>query len=205
MCGVVCHRAVWLVLSCLNWSGVSRYVNFAICWENITLYYRARIVTACHFVPKILSMKEWIHFLDPSVYKTCGIWYGVAFLDSGYKHLCDSSMSKSPILDCVRDKGKSNAGGSVDTGRSNAEDPAKNFPGNFENRSVRRSKANANYESWYSYKITKLLILWAAKDETQTKWRAREHFVVIWFMTPCSSVGVYRHFGGTCCFHLQGV
>jgi hypothetical protein len=29
---------------------------------NITLQYRARIVTTCHFVPKILTIKEWVHF-----------------------------------------------------------------------------------------------------------------------------------------------
>jgi hypothetical protein len=38
------------------------HVTFAICWENVTLHYRARIVTTCHFVPKILTIKEWVHF-----------------------------------------------------------------------------------------------------------------------------------------------
>jgi hypothetical protein len=45
------------------------HVTFAICWENIILHYRARIVTTCHLVPKIWAIKEWVHFLDPSVYE----------------------------------------------------------------------------------------------------------------------------------------
>lgn len=28
--------------------------------------------------------------------------------------------------------------------------------------------------------------------------------VLLWAMTTCSLVGGYRHFGGACCFHLQG-
>jgi hypothetical protein len=31
----------------------------------ITLQYRARIVTTCHFIPKILTIKEWVHFFGP--------------------------------------------------------------------------------------------------------------------------------------------
>jgi hypothetical protein len=77
----------------------------------------------------------------------------VAFLDIGYKYLYESTISKSPILDCVRVEDKSNAGGSVDTGRSNvigqinAEGSAMSFAGNSENRSVERPKATADTES----------------------------------------------------------
>jgi hypothetical protein len=30
--------------------------------ENIMLQYHIRIVTTCHFVPKILTIKKWVHF-----------------------------------------------------------------------------------------------------------------------------------------------
>jgi hypothetical protein len=36
-------------------------LSYAQC-ANITLQYRARIVTTCHFVPKILTIEEWVHF-----------------------------------------------------------------------------------------------------------------------------------------------
>ena len=42
--------------------------NHAICWENITLQNRSRTVILCHFVPKILTIKEWVHNFSPSVY-----------------------------------------------------------------------------------------------------------------------------------------
>jgi hypothetical protein len=32
---------------------------------NDSLSLRARIVTTCHFVPKILTIKEWVHFFGP--------------------------------------------------------------------------------------------------------------------------------------------
>jgi hypothetical protein len=31
----------------------------------LQLHYRSRIVTTCHFVPKILTIKEWVHFFLP--------------------------------------------------------------------------------------------------------------------------------------------
>jgi hypothetical protein len=28
--------------------------------------------------------------------------------------------------------------------------------------------------------------------------------MILWNVTPCSFVGVYQDFGGTCCLHLHG-
>jgi hypothetical protein len=32
---------------------------------TLSLSLRTRIVTTCHFVPKILTIKEWVHFFGP--------------------------------------------------------------------------------------------------------------------------------------------
>jgi hypothetical protein len=57
-----CCRHCCFEISPANTEGSKKMYSLAISWENIILHYRARIVTTCHFVPKIL-----IHFLDPSV------------------------------------------------------------------------------------------------------------------------------------------
>jgi hypothetical protein len=43
-------------------------MGYVVAIVDIMLQYRATIVTTCHFVPKISTIKEWVHFLDRSVF-----------------------------------------------------------------------------------------------------------------------------------------
>jgi hypothetical protein len=58
---------------------------------NDSLSLRARIVTTCHFVPKILTIKEWVHFFGPLCIRSwCLLWF-LCHLPSGVPTFSPSS------------------------------------------------------------------------------------------------------------------